>query len=421
MIEPGASEVLPVDGPTPSPPEGERSPVPRALVALFGAATFATSLGAALPIGSGSSSLGGFDVLIGLGVVALARHRGQRFPRSAMVTWALILLLLGLSMTIPVSPHFVIRSAGMLLLVQVLRMDGFLRQPVMYGFLAGAVGQVAIGFGGYAYARSTFESDDAFVRLADYRALFDWLAGPTDQPPLSASGLMRMQALAGHPNELAAIVAIGALLTLFVVRNRAARWLVFGVLCLGTMFTLSRFAIVAVVAGVLLRPAGRTGLPGRIFAILAVGGAAILSLNDAVRTRLFDVRDDENARGRSAGPLDLLDDATFLPDGVIEVRHNSIAFMLDQGGLLLGIVWIALVLLGLYRIIRPTLTRAFVGTWLSVAFLFLTEDRIQSPSFLLVVVAAAATGFDIAVRRAAPVDAGARPPGGMAERRHAVG
>lgn len=379
----------------------------RTLAALFAVAAFATGLGLALPVGTGSDSLGGFDVVIALSIVALVRHRHQRFPRSAMVTWALVLLILGVAMMVPLSPHWVVRSAGLVLVVQVLRMERFLNRPVILGFLAGAIGQVVIGLGGYAYARTVLESDDAFERLADYRALFDGLAGASEQPPLSASGLMRMQGLAGHPNELAVAVAIGSLLALHALRNHVLRWTVFGVLCLGTVLTLSRFAIVAVVVGVLLRPAGRTGAPGRVLAVLAVSGGVALSLNNAIRERLFDVRDEENARGRSAGPLDLLDDATFLPDTMVEVRHNSLAFMLDHAGLLLGTCWIVLLALGLYRVTRPTWTRAFSGTWLGVAFLFLTEDRIQSPLFLIVVTATAAAGFDLVLR--ARSDAGQRP------------
>lgn len=366
------------------------SPTLRAMVF---AASAAAALGAVVPLGDGSEALGGFDLLILLSIVALVRRRSQRFPRGATVTWAIVLLLLSISIMVPLSPHFVIRSAGLILVLQAVKIESSLIEPIIYGFLAGGVGQVAAGLGAYVSAGTLSADDAAFKNMQSYRALFDWLAGTSDNPPLSASGLLRMQGLAGHPNELAMVLAVGSLLALYALSNRIVRISVFSVLCLGTILTLSRLSIVALIVGLLLRPTGRAGVPGRVLGLLGGVSAVVLSLNSAVRQRLLDVNDGENARGRSAGPADLLNDATLMPDGLLETRHNSLAFMLDQAGVLLGTCWVVLLVVGIYHLTSRSWTKQFMGTWFAVVLLFLTEDRIQSPSFLTGLAATAACGI----------------------------
>lgn len=380
-------------------PTALRGPRFGPLAAAFALASAIAGLGASLPIGSGSSAIGGYDIVAVLAICALIRGRAAKIPESAIVTWAIVLLLVCVATMMPFSPHYVIRTAALLVIVQTLRSETWLVRPVVLGLALGAIGQVLIGLVGYARAGTVLDSPEAFGRLADHRSGFDWLAGESPNPPLSASGLLRMQGLAGHPNELAVILAISSLLVLYVSSQRLVRIALFVPLCVGTVLTMSRFAVVALLIGVLLRPTGRTGLPGRVLAIAASGAAVLVSMNPAIRDRLFDLSDEENAQGRSSGPLDLLDDATILPDQTLEVRHNSIAFMLDHAGLLLGSIWVALLLAGLIRLTASSWTRDFSGVWIALAILFLTEDRIQSPSFLMVVAATSVTAISLTPQR----------------------
>lgn len=387
----GAPAVLEPSGRT-----GSRSRIDRfgpidtaqlALTILFAASTLGVQ------VTGGASGLRAFDVLTVVAVARLAGGRKTILPTPSRLLLACLAAIAVVGAALPENGHLVLRSVGAGLILLACWGDLRFRRSAINGFILGACAHLVIGAIGYLTAGGVTESLARFQSLEDYRNGFSWLVGDPAGPPLIASGLLRLEGLTGHPNEAALIFVMAALAALDHVRPRTLRLVIVSAMVAGTILTLSRFGVAALIAGMVLRPAGRTGQTGRIALIFGSATAIVVTLADGVRSRLLDFDDSDNASERAAGPLDLLDDATLMPDGQAASLHNSLAYMLDLAGVLLGGLWIVaggwFVFL-LYQHIDHRKVRGLLGALL---ILFLTEDRIQSPSFLLAFVMVFALGF----------------------------
>ncbi len=370
----------------------EETPSKRLDIVTIGIIIVTAAATVGVQLTGGENGVRAFDLLMVIALWQIINNRRRALPHNARLMFAMLTLIAIVGLVLPSSNHLVFRTVGAGLIVIAGWNDRRWRRALVDGFLIGGALHLIVGAIGYASAGSLSDSLATFNSLGEHRASFDWLVGASSGPPLSASGLMRLQGLAGHPNEAALIFAIAALVSLERFDRITIRYIVFGVFVVGTMFTLSRFSLLALVAGILIRPAGRSGRLGRLALML---GGALLTLTIVtpdLRARLLNFDDSENAKERSAGPLELLHDATFLPDGEVLTRHNSLAWMLDVGGLLFGSLWIFAIVVLMLIIADRVDVRKISGLLAALFILAMTEDRVQSPTFLLACAVAFAIG-----------------------------
>ena len=329
-----------------------------------------------------------FDLLILLGVAVLALRCTSGVPSAALAVFSVCLLMTGVALTLPVGGHYVIRSAGVIVALLVAVLDRTWARAIVGGFIVGTVIHSLIAIGGYLETRTLNVTPDSWETMIDYRTRFEWLVGDPGEPPLATTGLLRMQGLTGHPNEFAALVVLAAIVTLRFVTPLTIRLPLASLFVACAFMSLSRMSLAALALALLFPPGGRgmKALRTRLmYACALVAAGAVAS--DAMRSRLLNWGDSENANERFAGTSGLLDGATFLPDRAVRTSHNSLAFMIDVAGIVPGVLWVLAVAWCLVKLVPRRRAREQWSTLVVIVVLLLTEDRIQSPTFLLATLA----------------------------------
>ncbi len=325
----------------------------------------------------------GYDVLTIIMSIGLIAASMRRPINVSPATAAAVCGLLAIAIALPDGQHFVVRSALLVTATAAIACGAVRTAAVVNGFILGATVHAVLALQGYFSSGGPRSDDKTFEALRDWRRSFDWLAGPNENPPRIAQGFLRMEGLLGHANEFGGLMAGTAIVAMTSKLDPRLRIALTALFLSCTVLSLSRFAIVIGFVGVaiLLRRSYRlTTRRYRIIAIvMSVPVLAFVAL--PLADRLLNVFDSENISGRAAsgGGLESLD---FLPDGVAGTWHSSPLWMVDLAGVFLGAAWVMLMcgtLLALGRRLRSSFSTVVL---IALGTLFLTEDRIQSPSFL---------------------------------------
>lgn len=387
--EPMVTSVVPRPGRS-RPVAAPRGPAARVAALCIFVAAAATGLNVALPFGGGA--LSAFDVLTLMLIMDFAVTAARRpIPANHGIV-AGICGLLALAMTLPAGQHYVVRSAALVVCCAVVNINRHRATTIVNGFLAGVATHAVLAISGYLSSGAPRTNDDTFHALADWRAGFDWLVGPADNPPLVAQEFLRMEGFLGHANEFGALMAGAATVAMCSDLPPRRRLVLVALFLACTVLSLSRFSIAIGFVAVALLLRRRYQLTPRRYRVVAVAMAVpvFASIGAPLASRVLNVFDSENLSGRASSSAQI-DDLTLFPDGSWVTWHSSPLWMLDVAGALAGTLWAVLLITAVATVFAKNRTPF---TWiiaLVLGLLFLTEDRIQSPSFLALVLVLTAT------------------------------
>ena len=300
--------------------------------------------------------------------------------------------LLALALMLPAGQHYVVRSAALVVCCTVVSINRHRATTIVNGFLLGVASHATVAIFGYLSSGAPRTNDDTFNALADWREGFDWLVGPADNPPLVAQEFLRMEGFLGHANEFGALMAGAATVAMCSNLPPRRRLVLVALFLACTVLSLSRFSIAIGFVAVALLLRRRHQLTPRRYRIIVVAMAipVFASIGAPLAGRVFNLFDSENLSGRASSSAQI-DSLTLFPDDMWVTWHSSPMWMLDVAGALPGAIWLVLLLAPMITIYAHNRT-SFSWIVASVlALLFLTEDRIQSPSFLALTLAMTAT------------------------------